>query len=541
MQGDAAVTPDPPAAPGGSVDSTAWDEIRPRVSPGSPRWWQRHLGAVVGLGVALLLVVSGRTEGAVALVAVVTVLTVLRSMVPRFDRAVGGFLVWFGHTVGRAVSLVLLGGLMVLVLTPVWVLVRLGRWDMLRIGADRPGRWARRPRRPWHDLPEHPFTREGRPPPRRRLHGALLVAAPVVVLLAAALPLRHWYAGRERSGADTAATSAPPPSAEGEGVGVSRQVEGQFPQRDGDPLIAQPDAWAPEALASRVLVFEYDPTNILRVRDVRTEYFNYEDRTRLSWRPPVEGPALDVWVFGSSMLLGPSVIRDEHTVASELARQAWEVDRIPVEVANFGIPGYETWQQMALMAQMLTERPAPDLVVFYGGYNDLHDHLPPGGSTEVSNTWAEDFATALRESGASLQPPDPASVPVTGEWDPANAASVYDRGISITENILDARGIPFVNLLQPCLVTRARPEDRATLESIGADERWMESFGQVYDEARARIRSDVVDLSDALDALPGVVYWDEVHHNEAGTAAVAEAAYPHLREQLQTLWAASGP
>lgn len=528
----------------GSAEGRAWDEVPRQGAPGGPRWWQQHLGVVVGLAVALLLAASGRTTGALALVAVVTLLTVLRLAIPRFDRAVGRFLLRFGHGVGRLVSLVLLGGLMVVVLTPVWALARLGRWDMLRIGSERPGRWARRRLRRWQDRPEQPFTREARPVARRRLHGALLVALPVVVLLAAALPLRHWWADQRQQGGRGPVPPSISGSAGTEGDDTASTpwvVEGQFPQRPGDPLIAQPDPWAPEVLRSRVLVFEYDPTNILRVRDVQTEYFNYEDRTRVSWRPPVEGPSLDVWLFGSSMLLGPSVIRDDHTVASELARRAWEVDRIPVTVANFGIPGYETWQQMVLMAQMLTERPPPDLVVFYGGYNDLHNYLPPGAPTEVSNTWAEDFATALRESGASVQPPDPASVEVTGDWDPANAASVYDRSISVTENILDARGIPFVNLLQPSLVTRARPEDGATLDSIGADERWMASYGQVYDAARARIRSDVVDLSDALDDLPGVVYWDEVHHNEAGTAAVAEAAYPHLREQLQALWAASGP
>ncbi|MCB9373283.1 MAG: hypothetical protein H6518_10960 [Microthrixaceae bacterium] len=503
--------------------------------PSGPPWW---LAPLVGLTVVGLLLWTGHAEGALLLLALVTALTLARLVSPSFDRRLSWLLGRVAHGAGRLLAWLLLGGVTVLVVVPVWVVTRLGRYDPLDIGAADAGRWDDGGRRWWHRRPDQPFTREARRPGRRRLHAAGLVLVPLGALLLLALPARHFVADLRAPSSGP----APVPSADGGDQPVAApdtpwEVTGTGPQRDGDPLLAQTDEWAAEALAGRVQVTEYDPTNILRIRDAHTEYFNYEDRVRRSWEPPTDDPGLDVWFFGSSMLLGPSVIRDDHTVASEVARAAWEQGGIPVRASNFAIGGYETWQQTVLMAQMLTERPAPDLVVFYGGYNDLHNYITPGAPTEVSNTWAGDFERALEDSGATLQVPAEDSVARTTGWDPANAAAVYDRGIEVAQDLLRARGIPFANFLQPCLWTREAEAERATLAQIGTDEEYRASFGAVYDAARAAITVPVVDLSDVLDDLAGIVYWDEVHHNEAGTAAAGQAVERHLRPQLQALWA----
>lgn len=517
-----------------------WSELGDRRPPRRPSALARHLGLLVGAGAVVALLALGRTMGAIALVVLLAVVTVARLAVPSFDQAFLRLLARVGHGVGRLLALLLLGLVSLFIVAPVWAIARVARWDPLRIGATGPGRWSNTRVRSWKRLPDRPFTREGRPAGRRRLHGALIVVLPVALLVTAAFPLRHWVMRERAPGGIFGPDQPSAPEAEGPVVvddGSEWEVTGQAPQRDGDPLITDASPTAAATLTDRVQIAEYDPTNTLRIRDSHTESFNYENRVRASWVPPTDGPMLDVWFFGSSMLFGPSIIRDDHTIASEMVRQAWEQDRIAVRASNFAIGGYETWQQMVLMAQMLSERPPPDLVVFYGGYNDLHNYLFPGAPTEVSNTWADDFARALEESGANVLPPAEDSVPVTASFDPANAAAIYDRGIDMTERILEASDIPFLNFLQPSLWTRESPENEATLESIGADQEYFDTFGAVYDAARAEIESEVVDLSDALDDLPGVLYWDEVHHNEAAAAAVAEAAYPHLRVPLAELWA----
>lgn len=519
-------------------NASSWGEFPSVPEPRGPGPWPRIIGLLVGLGVAAFLVARGRALAAAALVLVVLTVTVASALSPAFERRMARILARVSHLVGRILSTVLLGLVAIVVLVPIWSIARAGGWDTLRIGPAPPGCWEPRRVPWWRRTPERPYTRDEPRSGRQRLHAMAVIAVPLAVVLLAAVPLHGWVMERR---ADQSPAVGNPRTATGAGQEAPEgtlAVEGQAPQRDGDPLITESAPWAEDALRSRFQIGEYDPTNIMRIRDEDTTYFHYHDRVRASWRPPAED-GIDVWFFGSSQLLGVSIIRDEHTIPSELARLAWEQDGIALDASNFAIGGYETWQQTVLMAQMLAERPAPDLVVFYGGYNDLHHYVTPGAPQEFSSTWAEDFVRALRESEATIALPSEDSVERNASWSPQNAAVLYDRAIGIAESILAARDIPFTHFLQPSLWTRDRPEDAATLDGIGADDTWARSFGAVYDAARASITSDVVDLSDALDELPGVVYWDEVHHNEAGNAVVAAAAYPDVRQQLLALTGAS--
>ena len=472
---------------------------------------------------------------------VVVALTTARLLSPRVDAMAARVLHGVGVVVGLVLNWVLLGGLFLVVLFPAWLVARLGRWDTMRPGGARPGRWQRLRRRPWDQNGSLSFVREVRPTRARRLHGAVVVAVPVAVALLALGPFRTTIqnavdsvpGGRITDQAEVSADASNPT----DGVW---EVSGNGPNRDGDPLLAEREAWAPEALATHVEIGEYDPNLIVRIRDVSTRYLNMHDRVRQSYTPDLSDGALDVWFFGSSALYGPSLIRDDHTIPSEIVHLA-EAEGVPVRASNFAVSGYETWQQVMLMGQMLTERPDPDLVVFYGGFNDLHNYLTPGAPTEVSSVWASDVSRALDEAGASILPLDEGTIRRTDGWSPTNAATVYDRGIELATDILASRGIPFMNYLQPSLWTRERPEDLATLEGVGTDEAYRDSYRRVYDAARASITADVVDLSDALDDLPGVIYWDEVHHNEAANAVVAAAAYETLGPQLEALWNAQHP
>lgn len=495
-------------------------------------------GAVVGVAALLLLVALGRTIAAAVLGVVVVVVTVARLVSPRFDAAAGRLLHTVGTVVGHVLNVVLLGSLFLVVLVPAWLLSRLGAWDTLRPGGARPGRWQVMRRHPWDLVASRSFAQDPRPSGARRLHGAALVGIPVaVVALLVTGPLRGTIDELVGDGDDQAAVTGFVGSDETEGTW---EVTGSPPSRAGDPLLAERAAWAPEALTGNVESWSYDPNLSIRIRDITSPYLNIENRVRRSYVPDLSEGALDVWFFGSSALFGISVIRDDHTIVSEIVRLA-EAEGVPVRASNFAVSGYETWQEVMLMAQMLTERPDPDLVVIYGGFNDLHNYMQPGAPTEVSSVWANDISSALQEAGAKIPPTDPTLVGRIEQWSPQNAATIYDRGIEIAEDILASRGIPLHNFLQPSLWTRERPEDVATLEGMGSDEAYRASYGRLYDAAREAIASDVVDLADALDDLPGVVYWDEVHHNEAGNAEVAAAAYETLGPAFRDLWESNRP
>ena len=520
--------------------SAAWLEVGVFVGDEGVSRRSGYVGEAVTITAAAVLAALGRVAAAAGLLAVLAAINVAGLLAPAVHHATARLIRATGRVVGRGLSWLSFGALTILVVTPVWVIARLGRWDMLRPTTAPSGRWQRLQGRLWDRVPTRPYAKEPRSPWARRAYGVALVAVPASVLLAIAVPLRD-VVGRSTSPVDIGGLSAGQPDADGtvsaDGEWV---VTGQAPSRDGDPLLAEREAWAAEALATHIEIGVYDPNLIIRNRDISTPYLNLHDRVRRSYTPNLGEGALDVWFFGSSALFGPNLIRDGHTIVSEVVRQA-AADGIAVKASNFAVSGYETWQEVMLLGQMLTERPDPDLVVFYGGYNDLRNYVQPGAPTQVSSAWAGDVADALGEAGASVLPPDDDTVPTTRAWSPGNAATIYDRGIELAGDILAARGIPFHNVLQPSLWTRDRSEDVATLEGVGADRAYHESFGEVYDAARAAITADVVDLSDSLDELPGVVYWDEVHHNEAANAVVARAAYAELQGDLDRLWRRNDP
>ena len=62
--------------------------------------------------------------------------------------------------------------------------------------------------------------------------------------------------------------------------------------------------------------------------------------------------------------------RDEHTIPSEFARLA-QARRHPVRVVNYGRLAYVNWQESQLLEQLVGGSQAPDLAVFYDGFNEV--------------------------------------------------------------------------------------------------------------------------------------------------------------------------
>lgn len=519
----------------------SWAEVDP---PGAaagdsppPPW----IPAVVAAGVALAFWWLGRPEAAVLLVVVVAALLVASWRFPAVGRLVARAGAVLGRGAGRLLTVVLLGGLALIVVVPVWGLGRLVGWDLLAPGDGAVGRWQSHAVRAWQSLPVRPFAREQGLSWSRRVHAASVLGLAVVLVLALTVgDLPDRIRGRLGSSSDPEA----PTAADAAPTGGEWEVLGSGQTVNGDPLMVEGAAWAPEALVMsdehQVGAPVYDANLTVRTRDAATPYFNVHDRVRRTSLPADVEPALDVWFFGSSALFGPLIIRDEHTIPSEVVRLA-EADDVSLRVSNFGVPGYESWQQALLLAQMLTERPDPDLVVFYGGFNDLQHYVQYNAPTQVTSTFADDMARVLQSSDASgiTAEDDDEPIPITGVHSPENAATIYDRAIELTENLLEPRGIAFHNVLQPSIWTRDHPDDAPVLDHIGVDPIYHETFGAVYNAARAMITAEVVDLSDVLDEGPGVAYWDIVHHNEAANRVIAEALYASLQPGLEDLSAAA--
>ena len=545
-----------------SGSDSPWHETGSAVS-GTTSGPSPVIGAALGALAVVFLVWRGHRVAATALAVVVVTLVGARRASPTFDRWMEVGLARLARVVGIVLTWLCLGFLVVVVIAPVWAVTTVLRWNTLEPALDG-GRWARRRLRPWQSRPDRPFADERRSlAPKTQLHALAVVAVPVALVALLAFPLRpaaqrlagwavpgHVFIDTPDPPTDTvtgvpSATPAPPPP----DLQPSPDPSGDPP--DGsvrDVGIAHRDVpWADDYFDDLFSTrFGFDPVLTVRVADHRGPYVNVSDRVRRSYVPTgaADDPtALDVWFFGASALFGQGQ-RDDHTIVSEVARLADE-SGVPLRSTNFGVPSYWAWQDDMLMAQMLSERPLPDLIVTYEGYNDIGHTIAPGSPTSVSTGFADEVQRALIGQAADLAGSGglvEGVVPRTTFTSAENSATILGRSAGLARDLAHAHGIPIAQFLQPSVYTRDLAVDDATLANIGSDLEWRDTWSVAWNQARALATVDgVIDLGDSLDDVDEVVYYDDVHTNELGARVVAEAMYAELAPAIELLHVAKAP
>lgn len=267
------------------------------------------------------------------------------------------------------------------------------------------------------------------------------------------------------------------------------------------------------------LPLQQDPELLFVAGDLDKRFTHTTDLVRRSYDPGSGGPT--IWFFGGSTTFGIGQ-RDEQTIPSEVARLA-EASGIPVQVQNFGVSSYLTWQEVGLFRRLLREREAPDLVVFYHGVNDLAAicrQLALGEEPDgLGNPLSEE------------QPDDPKENCVES---PRRTGELLAR--SMSRSMGDARRsagfIPVAEFWQPFAATReSKRSDGPLLEKLGLEESGRTPQAKPYREA-LELLPDAIDLSDSLDAYDGPVYFDWAHTNEIGAELIARAMWDRSLKDL---------
>lgn len=515
--------------------------------------WRGHLWAAL----AVLLAVGG----------VLQAKAVSPAFAHRFERVLGRVAHTVAHGVGLALSWALLSLVFVAVIVPVWVLGfpfrrrGLGRprgvdgdgW-VERATAPAPARRTYAHERGFADAggttaadtpapgpaPEEEGTSEpmaavGRRTTRR--HPVLAALGVVMVLLLVDLAL----------GAALIATEL----REGPRGDTRRYVEAAVATTMAAPPIAD-EPWTP-AYRDALIDYQlgggtYTPFLVRSQRAFTSEYLNTTDEERRSYEPETitgEEP-LRVAFFGGSTMFGVGQ-RDEHTIPSEVARLA-EAAGVPVDVHNYGVPGWVSWQELQYLERLLAAGKEYDLVVFYDGFNELlvqragysvdPTHL---GADVLSGMAADyhdrhevepgladglaDFADAYRRnSGIALllgrAEPDPGAAQggidrgvATPDDQAAAALDVYDRATRLVRALADEHGTAARFFWQP--------------QRSG----WPASITD-------HLPDGVDDLSHTLDGQEDARYIDEVHTDEVGARIIAEAIWAEIGPDLTAIAAA---
>jgi lysophospholipase L1-like esterase len=528
-----------------------WSPIAPppERSPSSAAVILRRLaGAAV---VVALLILLGHGTAALILLAVMAVVNVACAVSPpvaravrRVENAIEGF-------ARRVLGPLLMGGLNLIVFTPIWLVLRLVRHDTLAAKPVSEGSfWTPVPSTEGKPLYRRQFAYEREPKSARPSKWMRVRAALGVVLVIALLDV---IIGATIDRLDT------------ESTGTSLFVVGNAaagPDQRSFSILQEVVKAAAEA--------PYDPYLGWRVADFHGRYVNIENGVRRTKQAPgANAPdALKVYFFGGSAMFG-AFQADAGTIASQFAKLA-AADGIHVKVVNYGQTAYVNRQEVLLLEQLLVAGKRPDLAVFYDGFNDLMNQFASGpysrpttleaeairerlarGAVEpdpsLYRAWSD--ASALHRLGRSLgllPQQDESGQRLVLPWNGDQmvgarkrgrlAVELHARQVDLAQRLARSYNIQAAYFWQPTIYTKNIADGEENyVKSQGAD---PEAWRLATQLVRERMKPPVVDLGDSLDDLTQPVMYDFVHTNEAGAAAIAEALYERLRPQLQLLYEA---
>lgn len=487
--------------------------------PGLPRGEAAsRLPAAVALGVAAGWGLwSGSRIVPLVLCAVALATTLVTSVAPSrvarvSERISGG--------VGAVLGWVVFGLLGLVVVVVPWLGQRMVGHDPLAPGTGASSGWIPRARRSVRS--ESPWAVDPRldePPASLRWRRRLVAPALCVVAAAAVLA----WGELDPLGSDDPSRDVVVP------VALADQPQGAEHVEDLDWFFA----------------VAFDPTSTPRIKDVRSRTVNVRDGRRLSWVPPeCDCPRVSLWFFGGSTAFGMGQ-RDEHTIASEIARVAWE-DGVAVDVDNYGVPADMLLHEAQTFAWELEHRPAPDLAVFFDGINDMAGalHRQDAGCATRTGPPIDPALDRLRQRVLHeihtdrWDPQDgPAGARVLPSCDGERvstealaelAVDHYSRALHISRTTAAAHEVEAFWFWQPSIYTRERRIEGEPVddEDGGA---WSRQWWQA---ARDRLPEEVVDVADALDALDEPVFFDTMHHNERAARVIAEELYRTLRPAI---------
>ena len=422
----------------------------------------------------------------------------------------------FGSAVGTAVVFLFFTALGVIVVAVPWAFHRLLRIDPLTTTADR--NWISRRR--LDVRPSEPWTVESA---ERRLGWWLRVRRRIVPVLAV-LVIGTLLVISQR-----AATTE------------LRQLAVDA------PAAAQGLPWWPEyRRAEQWALFDPGPaSNALRyppTYDFHSRYLNVKNGERRTWRPPeCDCRRLTVWVYGGSTVFGLGQ-RDEHTIASELARSAW-ADGTALDVTNRGVLGDLNWEESQRFAWDVAAGPKPDLVIFFDGYNEIagaeyrndahrsNDRWPVDWTAESfydDVRWWPDWLLPFRvPAGAGLDPA-PTSPRIGPEAIARRVTENYEHGRLAATATAERLGVSAAWFWQPDRYTKTldprEPNKDAATEAAQR---------QVRKEIQRQLPAEVHDLTKVYDTVNAPIFYDDVHTLEQGAKIVADAMYRQVGPMLR--------
>ena len=320
-------------------------------------------------------------------------------------------------------------------------------------------------------------------------------------------------------------------------------------QEEPDPAL-QSGPWEPQLEEELVAFqeageFHYVPFLQQGMHEFHGRYVNTTNSERVSYQPAVSPgmTPLRVAFFGGSVMFGLGQ-RDNHTIPSEIARIA-EENGITLEVHNYGLPRWVTWQEFQYLERLLANGKRYDLVVFLDGFNEFLVQAE-NYSRDPTHHAASALGEIISEARDERERPP-------GFFDGlAELAATYRRNSAVWR-LADHLAGRNVSLPGARDAVHADPDqqasaaldiyDRSTrlIEDLAHDHNttarffWQPQRSGWPSSVTNRLPARVTDASHVFDGMENRIYHsgNPIHTNERGAHLLAEMMWSTLGPDLE--------
>ncbi len=255
-----------------------------------------------------------------------------------------------------------------------------------------------------------------------------------------------------------------------------------------------------------------------------------------------------IYFFGGSTMWGEGA-RDAYTIPAQVAQLLADRGN-PAHVANYAQSGYVSWQDLLLFQAQLALDNAPDLAVFYHGFNDVYSTYLQGspGLTLRENQRVNDV-----EIGRLLRSGQPVLLPFdtdTSDYDwrlvtggSTAPRDIVDRWLAnrrLIRAVAEEHAVDVLFVWQPALFAkgaRTAGEQQLLDDVERAQPGFIDLYRDVHravgDQRLSQSADDVIVLTDLFSDAQTGIFSDRVHINEIGNRRVAEALVDPVAEALE--------
>ncbi len=280
---------------------------------------------------------------------------------------------------------------------------------------------------------------------------------------------------------------------------------------------------------------------------------------RQTYTPPnVPDDAPIVAFFGGSTAWGEGA-RDRYTIPSQLA-ELLNTAGTPTRVINYGQTGYVSMQDVITFQLLLAKGQAPNIAVFYGGFNDVlsaYDQKMAGLTLQESQRIADSETGRLLRTGRPVLQPltvdltsrDLSLAAVTSSATPDAIVTRYLANARLAARIGAAYDVKVLFVWQPSLAFKQNLVGGEKTAYAAMLER-RPNFDEFYRAAHSAFVQQTTNaddlpsfllLHDLFDGDERAIFYDIIHITELGNRTVAERIAADLAQRFSQELQADAP